>query len=264
MKNNILTYAYRGLFSTIYFIFGKRKKISEMLAIDDDAINMDMNDVFAKNRKSSFEKSNEQIHEAELMDKLHFKYQAKREDGKIIKGNIDAYNIDLAKKFLINQGLEIINIEMRKKYDIDINIGNPINTSELCFALAQLATYLRAGITLVDSVRILAKQTEKPSKKKVYDGIVYDLLEGDNFSTALAKQDNIFPKLLINMCKSAELTGDLANVLEEMADYYTSIDTTKKQIKSAMTYPTVVLIFAILVVVFVLVWVVPQYETMFE
>ena len=66
------------------------------------------------------------------------------------------------------------------------------------------------------------------------------------------------------MCKSAELTGDLANVLEEMADYYTSIDTTKKQIKSAMTYPTVVLIFAILVVTFVLVWVVPQYESMFE
>ena len=265
MKNNILTYAYRGLFSVIYFIFGKKKKIREMMVIDDDnAINMDSNDIFAKNRKSSFEKSNEQIHESELMEKLHFKYQAKKEDGKIIKGNIDAYNIDLAKKFLQSQGLEIIKIELRKKYDIDLNIGNPINTSELCFALAQLATYLRAGITLVDSVRILAKQTEKPAKKKIYDGIVYDLLGGDNFSTALTKQGHVFPKLLINMCKSAELTGDLANVLEEMADYYTSIDTTRKQIKSAMTYPIVVLIFAILVVTFVLVWVVPQYESMFE
>ncbi len=264
MKNNILTYAYRGLFSIIYFIFGKKKKIREMFAIDDDnAINLNSNDIFAKNRKSSFEKSNEDIRNADLMDKLHFKYQAKKEDGKIIKGTIDAYNIDLARKFLQNQGLEIIKIELRKKYDIDITLGNPINTSELCFALAQLSTYLRAGITLVDSVRILAKQTDNPSKKKIYDGIVYDLLGGDNFSSALAKQGKVFPKLLINMCKSAELTGDLANVLEEMADYYTSIDTTRKQIKSAMTYPTVVLIFAILVVTFVLVWVVPQYQSMF-
>lgn len=264
MKNNILTYAYRGLFSIIYFIFGKKKKIREMFAIDDDnAINLNSNDIFAKNRKSSFEKSNEDIRNADLMDKLHFKYQAKKEDGKIIKGTIDAYNIDLARKFLQNQGLEIIKIELRKKYDIDITLGNPINTSELCFALAQLSTYLRAGITLVDSVRILAKQTDNPSKKKIYDGVVYDLLGGDNFSSALAKQGKVFPKLLINMCKSAELTGDLANVLEEMADYYTSIDTTRKQIKSAMTYPTVVLIFAILVVTFVLVWVVPQYQSMF-
>ena len=264
MKNNILIYAYRGLFSTLYFLFGKRKKIREMFIIDDEnAISLDSNDVFAKNRKSSFETSNEQVRNAELMDKLHFKYQAKDMNGKIIKGSLDAYNVDLARKYLNGQGLEVLKIELRKKYDIDINIGNPINTSELCFALAQLATYLRAGITLVDSVRILAKQTEKPAKRKVYDGIVYDLLEGDNFSTALTKQGKIFPKLLINMCKSAELTGDLANVLEEMADYYTSIDTTKKQIKSAMTYPIVVLIFAILVVTFVLVWVVPQYESMF-
>ena len=264
MKNNIITYAYRGFFSFLYLIIGKRKKIRDMFIIDDEnAVNMDANDVFAMNRKSSFTESNNEIKNAELMEKLHFKYKATNAKGKVVKGTFEAYNAEQAKKFLANQGLNVTEISLRSKYDIDITIGSVLSMSDLAFALTQLATYLRAGITLVDSVRILAKQTEKPAKKKVYDIVVYDLLSGDSFSTALSKQGKVFPKLLINMCRSAELTGDLPNVLEEMADYYTSIDTTRKEIKSAMTYPTVVLIFAILVVVFVLVWVVPQYESMF-
>lgn len=265
MKNNIIIYAYRGFFAMIYLIIGKKKKINEMFVIDDDkAINMDSNDIFAQNRKSSFQEGNNQIKHAELMEKLHFRYKATNARGKVVKGTFEAYNEEQAKKFLANQGLNVTEIALRSKYDFDINIGSVISMSDLAFALTQLSTYLRAGITLVDSVRILAKQTEKPAKKKVYDIIVYDLLSGDNFSTALSKQERVFPKLLINMCKSAELTGDLANVLDEMAEYYTSIDATRKEIKSAMTYPTVVLIFAILVVVFVLVWVVPQYESMFS
>lgn len=264
MKNNIITYAYRGFFAFLYFIVGKKKKISEMFTIDDEnAINMDANDVFAKNRTSSFKESNNEIKNAELMEKLHFRYKATNSKGKVVKGTFEAYNEEQAKKFLANQGLNVTDISLRSKYDIDISFGSVLSMSDLAFALTQLSTYLRAGITLIDSVRILAKQTEKPSKKKVYDIVVYDLLSGDSFSTALSKQNKVFPKLLINMCRSAELTGDLPNVLDEMAEYYTSIDTTRKEIKSAMTYPTVVLIFAILVVVFVLVWVVPQYESMF-
>ena len=261
MKNNILTYAYRGLFSVIYFIFGKRKKIDEMFKLNDEnQINMETKDqAFTKREQSSFSSTND-----ELMEKLHFKYKAKNQKGKIINGTFDAYNIEQAKRFLSNNGLEILNISLRGKYDFDINIGSPLSTADLAFALTQLSTYIRAGITLIDSVRILAKQTEKPAKKKIYDMIVFDLLSGDDFSTALSKQPKVFPKLLINMSKSAELTGDLPNVLDEMADYYTSIDKTRKEIKSAMTYPTVVLIFAILVVAFVLIWIVPQYTTMFE
>ena len=220
---------------------------------------MDTNDAFVKKDPSKFG----ELHE-DLYDKISFRYKAKRKDGKLINGTFDAYNIELAKKYLKNSELEVLDIAPRKKYDIDINIGSPISVDELAFALTQLSTYIRAGITLVDSVRILAKQTEKPNKRKIYDMVVYDLLSGDDFSKALSKQPRVFPKLLINMSKSAELTGDLPNVLDEMAEYYTSIAKTRKEIKSAMTYPTIVLIFAVLVVTFVLIWIVPQYETMFE
>ena len=258
--NNVITYFYRGLFATIYFIFRKPKKIDEMFELDTEGqINMNPNDAFVKKTQSEFK----ELHE-DLYDKISFRYKAKNKDGKVINGTFDAYNIELAKKYLKNSELEVIDIAPRKKYDIDINIGNPLKIDELAFALTQLSTYIRAGITLVDSVRILAKQTEKPSKRKIYDMVVYDLLGGDDFSKALSKQPRVFPKLLINMTKTAELTGDLPNVLDEMAEYYTSIAKTRKEIKSAMTYPTIVLIFAVVVVAFVLIWIVPQYTTMFE
>ena len=256
MESNIIIYAYRGLFSIIYFLIGKKNKIKEMFIIDgENSINMDVNNVFTS--------SITEVKMDNSAEKISFRYKAKDNKGKKINGTFDAYNIDQARKFLINKGLNVTEIAPRGKYDFDINIGKVLSVGDLSFALTQLATYLRAGMTLIDSVKILAKQSEKPAKKKVFDMIVYDLLAGDDFSTALAKQSKVFPKLLINMSRSAELTGDLPKVLDEMADYYTSMDKTRKEIKSAMTYPTVVFIFSIIVVTFVLVWVVPQYESMF-
>lgn len=263
MKGNIvtdlITYAYRGLFSTIYFILRKKDKINEMFLLDkDEQINLDTNNSFIKRKEGKFSNPNEH-----LMEKISFRYKATNKDGKKINGTFEAYNIEQAKKYLVNSGLQIESIAPRSKYDFDITFGSPLSLSDIAFGLTQLATYIRAGITLVDSVRIIAKQTEKQSKKKIYDMIVYDLLSGDDFSTALEKQSKVFPKLLINMVKSAELTGDLPNVLDEMSNYYSSIAKTRKEIKSAMTYPTVVFIFAIIVVTFVLIWIVPQYESMF-
>ena len=257
---NLITYSYRGLYSTVCFIFRRKGKIEEMFAIDNEnQINMNANDAFVKKNDTDYVEMREDLYE-----KIPFRYKAKRADGKVINGTYDAVNIDQAKRFLANSDLQVISIAPRKKFDIDVAIGNPISLADLAFALTQLSTYIRAGMTLVDSVKILAKQTDKPAKRKVYDMIVNDLLSGDDFSRALSHQPKVFPKLLINMSKSAELTGDLPNVLDEMAEYYTSITKTRKEIKSAMTYPTIVMIFAVVVVTFVLIWIVPQYTTMFK
>lgn len=260
MKNNILTYAYRGIASVFYFITGHKEKIQMIFNEDNNSPKeIKETDVFNKKRVNvSQEKPDTTI------SKIGFRYKAKDKYGKIVKGTFDANSIEQAKKFLLNEGFEIIEIKARSKYDVDLVIGNPLSISELSFALTQLSTYIRAGIPLVDSVRILSRQTVKPSIRKVYDMVVYDLLAGDNFSTALSRQSKIFPKLLVNMTRSAELTGDLPNVLDEMAEYYSSMDKTRKEIKSAMTYPTVVFIFSIIVVAFVLIWVVPQYQSMFS
>lgn len=251
---NLFMYAYKGLMATIYFIAGKKDKIMSLYLANNNEVR-DVNDYML---------DEETIEDAKIQtEKLHFSYKAKDKNGKIVKSTFDAYNIEQAKRFLTNEGLEVLEIKPRGKLDIDITIGSPLTVGELSFALTQLATYIRAGITLVDSVRILAKQTVKPQKRKIYELIIYDLLAGDSFANSLARQPRVFPKLLVNMVKSAELTGDLPHVLEDMAEYYTAIDKTRKEIKSAMTYPTFVFLFSIVVVAFVLVWVVPQYESMF-
>lgn len=195
-----------------------------------------------------------------------FNYIVRDSSGKQIKGSFDAKTITEVEAFLTNEGYQVVKVEPQKKnaFTMDINLfGNRLKSGELSFILTQISTYLKAGIPLVDSVRILTKQTEKASKRKIYEKIVYDLVSGEKFSTALENQEDVFPRLLINMVKASELTGDLPTILDEMAEYYTSIDETKKQMIAALTYPLVVLIVSFIVVIFCLVYVVPSFVKMY-
>lgn len=194
-----------------------------------------------------------------------FNYKVINEMGKVIKSSFDAKSISEVEAFLTNEGYQIVKIEPRKKFSLDMNIslGSHLSKSDLSFSLTQLSTYIKAGISLVDSVRILAKQTEKPSKRKIYEKIVFDLVAGESFSKALENQDKVFPRLLINMVKASEMTGDLPNALDEMSDYYTSIERTKKQMISALAYPSIIFIVSIVVVVFCLMYVVPSFIKMY-
>ena len=87
---------------------------------------------------------------------------------------------------------------------------------------------------------------------------------GDNFSDALSKQGTTFPKLLINMVKTAEMTGELPEALDDMAAYYTETEKTRKQMVTAMMYPMIVLFISVVVVVFILMYVVPKFVDLFN
>lgn len=258
-KDNVITLAYKGLAALILSIFRKKDKI-KALFIEEVVVDENLKTMTNRLDKASIDKD---------QDKITFKYKTKLKNGKVSTGTFDAYNIEQAKNYLINEGYELVSIVPVKKNSFDLSslnltIFTPIKMGELSFALTQISTYLKAGMSLVDAFRILAKQSSKPSVRKIYNMIVYDLLSGESLSTALEHQPNVFPKLLTNMVRSAELTGDLPAILDDMADYYTSIDKTKKELKSAMTYPTIVLIMAIAVIVFVLRYIVPQYVAMFS
>ncbi len=254
-KDNIITYSYKGLVGLFYLIFRKKDRIKALFFeenVFEDVVMSNQDRV----KKASVTK--------EDIPKIPFRYKIKLPNGKVKTSTFDAYNIEQAKAYLVGEGYNVVSIEPIRKQSFDIILTSPIKTSEMAFALTQVATYLKAGIPLIDAYRILAKQAKNSSVKKIYDMIVYDLLAGENLSEALEKQPKIFPKLLVNMVKSAELTGDLPTILDDMANYYTTIDKTKKELKSAMTYPTIVFIMAIGVIIFVLEYVVPQYVDMFS
>ena len=196
--------------------------------------------------------------------KTKFKYRVENQKGKKFYGYLDAYSEAEVISYLQNEGYRIIKIEAQNSV-LNMRIGGgKLSYSELAFLLTQLSTYIRAGISLIDSVRILEKQSVKPEKKRIYSNIIYELSKGESFSSALASQNPAFPPLLINMVKTAELTGDLPEILDDMRDYYESIDKTRKAAISSMIYPSILFVFAICVLVFILIYVIPSFVSLFE
>ena len=200
----------------------------------------------------------------EVKQLISYRYTIKDSNNKKTTGIFDAESESDVRGFLTSQDYEVLKVEVKKPYDIELGGNGKIKTGTLAFALTQLSTYIKAGIPLVDSVRILAKQSRNANEKRAFERLVYDLLKGENLSEAMEKQSKKFPKLLINMIKTAEMTGDLPTILDDMADYYTSMEQTRKQMISAMTYPAVVVCLAIAVLVFMLVYLVPQFVQLFE
>ncbi len=193
-----------------------------------------------------------------------FKHKMQNDKGKITTGFLDAYNQAEVTSYLKNEGYKVLRIEeVNAVLNMEIG-GTKLSYAELAFLLTQLSTYLKAGIPLIDSIKILERQTQKASKKRIYSNIVYELSKGEAFSSSLSAQGNTFPPLLINMVKTAELTGDLPEILDDMRDYYEAIDRTRKEAISSMIYPSILFIFAIAVLVFILTWVIPSFVTLFQ
>ncbi len=196
-------------------------------------------------------------------------YKVQDDHGKIIRGTmIGSSKLDI-NSFLVNEGYKVYSIKTNKYINFlfkDTGVGGTkLSTKDLIFWLTQLSTYLKSGITLNDSIRILSRQMgKKSSRARAFNKISYELILGSSFSSALEKQGNMFPPLLINMIKAAEASGTLIETLDDMANYYTEIDETKKQMKSAMTYPLIVSIFALFVLTFIMVYIIPKFVEVYE
>lgn len=199
-------------------------------------------------------------------EKIRYKYIVFDKDGKQIKGYFDAFRKVDVESFLTAQGYKIAEIKPTKisKFGSALTFSNEMSYKDLNFLLTQLSTYIKSGIPLADSIVILENQTKSKKKKDLFNRINYELNTGANFSEALARQGNVFPKLLINMLKASELTGNLTETLDDMAAYYKTADSNRKQIISALTYPSVVLVISIIVLTFLLLFVVPQFVDIFD
>lgn len=217
-----------------------------------------------KNSQANNSVTDKKEEEENARPMIKYRYVVINAMGKKENGTFEAESEAEVRNFLASQDYEIVSVKVRPAYDIDINDYAKIRVSDLSFALTQLSTYIKSGIPLVDAVKILAKQSTKPASKKSFQRLVYELLKGENLSSAMEKQKNVYPKLLINMVKTAEMTGDLPSILDDMAEYYTSMERTRKQMISAMTYPCVVLAIAFGVLIFMLTYLVPQFAVMFE
>lgn len=228
------------------------------------------NTSFARNKRNKLDMNRKALliefndKNAERSDiKVMYEYIVKDQDGKILKGHADGYSKVEIHSYLLSEGYEVYSIRTNKW--IQLLYGSTgknkvkIKTKDLIFFVTQLSTYLKSGITLIESLKILSRQYKKKEYKKIFKMIIYDLSMGENFSTALENRGVAFPNLLITMVKSSEMTGELPEVLDDMADYYTETEKTRKQMITAMIYPTIVFLFALGVLTFIMLYVIPKF-----
>lgn len=198
-----------------------------------------------------------------------FRYKAIDPTGKLVKGTFTGSSKLDVNAFLVNEGYDVYSIKTNSfinfVYGQSSFGAQKMSNKDLIFWLTQLYTYVKSGIPLTDAVKILSNQMgKKGNRKKVFEKIIYELTMGSSFSDALEKQGKVFPSLLINMLKASEATGELEETLKDMADYYREIETTRKQMISAMTYPAIITVFALGVITFILMYVIPQFTKVYE
>lgn len=219
--------------------------------------------------KQELIKEMEQEKNSRKVSKDYYYYYGTDKNGKKIKGMMSATNKMTLHNFLASEGIDVYQVKKAGMANFLKKIGleqeREMSSKDLIFWLTQVCTYLKAGLTLNDTIHIMMQQASKDKKKKqLYEAISYELTLGESFSTALENQGKVFPPLLINMVRSAEATGEIIKTLDDMANYYTEIDKTRKEMISAIIYPVILLIFAIAILTFIMVYVIPEFIRIYD
>ena len=193
-----------------------------------------------------------------------FKYEGRDRKGKR-QGTVTAGSKREAMIKLKDEGIRVI--EMTEVPETlltkDISFGNPVKLQHFVIYLRQFSTLIKAGVTVVEATSILSAQTESKALKKALLSVEQELREGNPLSEAVSKHKKIFTPMFINMVKAGEVSGNLDETLDRLAEHFEKQHYTRQKIKSALAYPVVVGIIAIVVVIFLLVAVVPTFVTMF-
>ncbi|WP_099352107.1 type II secretion system F family protein [Fredinandcohnia onubensis] len=194
-----------------------------------------------------------------------FKYQGRDTKGKK-SGSISAKSKHEAVSKLRESGIRVIQIDEVPETLLtkDISLGNPVKLRDFTIFLRQFATLIKAGITIVDSMSILASQTSSKALKRALVEVELDLRDGNSLSAATAKHKKIFSTLFINMVKVGEVGGTLDETLERLAVHFEKQHKLRQKVKSAMAYPAIIGVIAVAVVIFLLVSVVPTFVSMFS
>ncbi len=138
-----------------------------------------------------------------------------------------------------------------------------VKTKDLAVVCRQFATMVDAGLSLVACLSVLIDQTANPRIKAALQSVYKKVKEGETFSSALAEHPRVFPTIMVNMVEAGEVGGVLDDVLSRLATHFEKEHKLNEKVKSAMTYPAVVITMAILCVVFILTFVMPTFLSLF-
>ncbi len=200
-----------------------------------------------------------------------YEYRGKNQAGKKVKGIETAESKQSLRRRLQKQGIFVTDVFEGDKdrkgssREVDLlRIFKRITLTDVAVITRQLATLLRAGIPLVDSLSALTDQAEKEDLKRVLSDIRRKVNEGSSLANALEDHDQHFSNLYVNMVRAGENSGNLDVVLERLTEFLDNKLETRGKIMAAMFYPVLMVGFGLLVMMFIFVFVIPKVTAIFE
>ena len=194
-----------------------------------------------------------------------YKWVAETKKGKTIRGELEAADEKLARLQLKRRNLKIKKLKEKPK-DLFANVSfmqPKITSKDLVIFTRQFSTMIDAGLPLVQGLTILADQMENKTFKGILKEVVTDVEGGASLAEALQKHPKVFDNLFVNLVAAGEVGGILDTILQRLATHIEKAQKLKSKIKSAMTYPAIVVAVAILVISVIMIFVIPVFESMF-
>ena len=194
-----------------------------------------------------------------------FAYKARSRSGEVLEDKMEGSDTMAVAQTLRQQGLLVIDIKEQGVGQKDIlEPFKKVKLTDLVVFTRQFATMINAGLPIVRALYILSEQTDNKKLKETLDDVRKDVEAGLAISEALEKHPKVFNKLYTEMVRAGEIGGILDEVLLRIAAQLEKDQDLRRKIKSAMTYPIVVLVLAILAASFMLIFIVPIFAKMFE
>jgi type IV pilus assembly protein PilC len=194
-----------------------------------------------------------------------FLWEGTTRAGEKRKGVMEAESASIAEERLRSDGLSNMRVKKEGGFgDINISFGSGVLPKDLQIFTRQLATMIDAGLPLVQCLDILANQTENASFKKVLFSVKNSVEQGATFSDSLRRHPKVFDELYVNLVAAGEVGGILDTILNRLAIYIEKAVKLKGQLKSAMYYPTGIMVVALGVICVMLIKVIPTFEKMFR
>lgn len=195
-----------------------------------------------------------------------YTYVARNPQGKTVSGKLEAANQASVVKSLREQGLIPTSIQTGSVAmggrNVNKRRGKPNIGDKVIFA-RQMATMIRAGLPLIEVLDILSEQSEKQSVTDIIKTVQKDVESGASLTEAIQKHPRFFDSFFVSMIRTGEASGMLDAILDQIAIYMEKIASIQRKVKSALAYPVMVTIVAILITIFLLVKVVPVFESIF-
>jgi len=200
----------------------------------------------------------------------NWNYTSRNKSGKVVKGKLEAPSESAVLGKLQSMGLSPLSVEEGKAgsgLNMELSLAGfekGVDLKSLAISSRQLSTMISAGLPLLKALHILAEQTENKKLKTILQQVASDVEVGGSFSDSLAKHPVDFPPIMISMVRAGETGGFLEGALDALAVNFEKDAKLRSTIKSAMTYPVMVLCLSLVAVIVMLTFIVPIFKTMFE